>query len=205
MTSEEHRLAALRPNAVPGVVTLFITAHALFSGGVAAYFYSGIRALGETIGFSLRASLGALAVTSTLVMLVAFIAALGVVGIAALVAHRRAEARARRGCCLGCGYSLAGGAVTVCPECATDPSVAAPGPAISARHMPALAVAALLGILGGAGAAEWAIVRDERAFAREAAAWEERGGTGVYARARAWPNTDCGLVYVPGRGISAHD
>jgi hypothetical protein len=204
MASEENSPALLRPNAVPGVVTLFIVAHALLAGGVAAYFYSGVRAMGETIGFSLRASLGVLAVTATLVMLIAFIAGLGVVGVPVLLAGRRAADRSRRGCCLGCGYSLAGGAVTVCPECATDPSVA-PEPAISARHMPALAVAALLGILGGAAAAEWAIVRDERAFAIEAAAWEQRGGTGLYARARAWPNTHCGLVYVPGQGISAHD
>src|SRR5690606_33886332 len=123
-------------------------AHGSLAFGIGAYLYSGVRAMGERVGFSVLASLGVLAAISITVLVMAFFTSLGVVGLSVTMARRRARARSRRGCCLACGYSLAGGPVAACPECATDPGVAAPGPRVTVGHMPALAVAALMGNVG---------------------------------------------------------
>ena len=64
--------------------------------------------------------------------------------------------------------------------------------------MMALGIALALGVL----ASEAWILHDESEFSAEVS---KRGTGNPYARARAWPNGVCTLVYVPGSGMHATD
>jgi len=68
------------------------------------------------------------------------------------------------------------------------------------RPLICLSVALAVALLLGSFASEFWILRDEARFTREA-----NGRGNIYSRDRAWPNQDCSLVFIPGRGTHSTD
>ena len=67
---------------------------------------------------------------------------------------------------------------------------------------PAWVVAFALSLFAGSLASEAWILADEARFAAEV---PKRNSEAIYHRARAWPNQNCSLLFVPGAGIHSTD
>jgi hypothetical protein len=111
---------------------------------------------------------------------------------------QRMMGRTGAGCCAGCGYEVDLGAGR-CPECGSRTPLRLER-ARSRTGLRAAVVAAFLGGAIGVVVSEALMLADERAFRREAAAWEASGGLNKFSRGRWWPNSSASLVYIPGKG-----
>lgn len=67
------------------------------------------------------------------------------------------------------------------------------------RILLSIILGAAIGLLAGSVLSEYWILVDEISFTSEAAS------TVPYSRPRAWPNTNCSLVYSPNTGVHATD
>lgn len=105
--------------------------------------------------------------------------------------------------CPKCGYSRRGVRDKRCPECGTLHRQPASALSPTSRFKRTVLVPSILSALLGCVCAEGWIVYDEGRFRDEVSRHTAAGFTTRYGRARAWPNTNGSLVFVPGRGIHA--
>ena len=73
-------------------------------------------------------------------------------------------------------------------------------PVLKSRTPPLMFIRFGVALLLGGLLSEWWILRDERNFSTETVALDK-----PHSRPRAWPNSGCSLVFVPGTGIRATD
>jgi len=133
-----------------------------------------------------------------------FVWTVAIAAVPLCIVRYRQRVRFERFCgrrCTRCNYSLVGLKPDVCPEC---------GAAVVEMHEPPLrwrrmagATVVLLGTsLLVMAATELRMRGEERDFDSRVNASD--GTVHLYA-ARAWPNEDAGMAYIPGYGLSLHD
>lgn len=68
--------------------------------------------------------------------------------------------------------------------------------------MTSLFAAFIIALLIGSLISEASLLQDEARFAAEVS---KANPQTIYSRARAWPNGDCSLIFIPGKGIHSTD
>lgn len=100
----------------------------------------------------------------------------------------------------GCGVLLALGLPYVLVALFLIVRQLRPSPTVGCP--PSLLIVLSLALLAGSLLSEWWILRDETQFSTEVS---KTAQSKIYSRPRAWPNSGCSLVFVPGEGIHATD
>lgn len=176
---------------------------ALVTTLASAYMYGVYRVAAGTVGLH-AGSIGTGLISTTLSALVPVVS-LAWLAASALefVRVQRGLKRSGRGQCVQCGYDV-GATERRCPECGAASPRWLRRPMARGQLRRLLAVA-LVSMVVGVVLGEALMLADERAFRREAAAWELAGGVNQFTRPRWWPGPSASMVYIPGKGIFSTD